>query len=78
MPVLENPAMEPVVFGVLHPCFHLTLILRRVSLTSMNAKTGCCGIGVKCLAQLQLPILLMQHHQLGLIADAFLGPPANK
>ena len=77
VPVIEDLTGEGVVLDVLDPGLDLALALGVVALAGVDAEPGGSGIGGKALVEVQLAILLVQHHQFGLVVDALLGTAAE-
>ncbi len=76
-PVVEDLAGQGVALDVLDPGLDLALALGVVALAGMDAEPGGSGVGGKGLVQFQLPILLVQYHQAGLVVDTLLGTTAE-
>ena len=77
VPVIEDLAGKRVALDVLDPGLDLALALGVVALAGMDAEPGGGGVGGKGLVQFQLPILLVQYHQAGLVVDTLLGTTAE-
>ena len=83
VPVVEDLAGQRVALDVLDPGLDLALALALalalgvVALAGIDAEPGGGGVGGKGRVRVQLPVLLVQHHQLGLVIDALLGATAK-
>ncbi len=77
VPVVEDLAGQRVALDVLDPGLDLALALGVVALAGIDAEPGGGGVGGKGRVQVQLPVLLVQHHQPGLVIDALLGATAK-
>ncbi len=77
LPVIEDLAIKAIVLDVLDPGLDLALAFRIIALTGVNAEPRPSGIGTKGLVKFQLPVLLVQHHQRGLVIDALFWPTSK-
>lgn len=70
----EGFTVESILLDVLHAGFHLALALRIVGFAGMDPEPRRGGIIMESLVEDQFPVMLVDHHQLGLIVNALLGP----
>src|SRR5690554_3990430 len=69
----EDLSIQTVLLDVLHARFDLAFALRVISFTGVYPESGCRRIRMEALVQRQLPVLFVDHHQLGLIVNTLLG-----